>query len=57
MIDKLTQMMLDGTPIKSCSVTIRLDGGGTVQAKISGSQAKKVVQAIVDIVSDEKHEW
>jgi len=57
MIEQLTQMLLDGTPIKSCSVTVRVEGQGTVKAKIGGKKAAEIVQAIVDIVSRDEHKW
>lgn len=48
------QMMLDGVPVKSCSITVKTDDGTTVKARIGGVQAQKVVEAIVDIVCNEK---
>jgi hypothetical protein len=57
MIEQLTQMLLDGTPIKSCSVTVKVDGNGTVKASIGGKKAAEIVQAIIDIVSRDDHRW
>lgn len=55
---KSIQMMLEGVPVKSCSITVKTDDGATVKARIGGIQAKKVVEAIVDIVcNEEKADW
>lgn len=48
------QMMLDGVPVKNCKITVKTDDGTTVKVAIGGVQAKKVVEAIVDIVCNEK---
>lgn len=53
----LEQMTLEGVPIKKCTVNVTFEGGGGVRAHISGTQAEKVVKAIVAIIQDDTRRW
>lgn len=50
---QLLQKTLEGLPLRYCSVTVRTSDGGTVQAKIGGKAARKVVEAIVRILTED----
>lgn len=50
---QMLQMTLEGHKLRACSVTVRTVDGGTVQAKIGGEAAHKVVEAIVRILTED----
>lgn len=50
---ELLQMTLEGRPVRDCSVTVHTLGGGTVQARIGGKAAHKIVEAIVRILTED----
>ena len=50
---QMLQTTLEGHQLRACSVTVRTADGGTVQAKIGGKAAHKIVEAIVRILTED----